>query len=170
MTLRCKLRITLFAALIGFETTIYHLNGEVLPIKHEPMKYFGERLTIQGKGMPSGPTMIDGMVLKVSDNDLTYGDLVVDFDVVFPKKISSKQRKLLETIMDEDDIVVLERVLAFHSGLVDEETLFTGNMCHFAQKTCINCQRCVIINLYMAPEEPLDEDIIDVTFKQSLNS
>ncbi len=149
--LHCKLKISLVAALVGFETTINHFNGVVLPVKLEAIPTFRYTLTMVSRGMPNG----NG-----------YGDLLIHFEVIFPKKLSPRQRRILETIMDEEDLVILENVIRLQNGGkedMDIENAYSRSMCHTIPNTCMYFPEVEIgLALQAQVEDLLDDDVIDI--------
>lgn len=70
-------RITLIEALVGFERTLTHLDGSTVSLKRDRVTQYGFVQTISGAGMPH------------FDNPTEYGDLFVEYHVVFPESIDN---------------------------------------------------------------------------------
>ena len=63
-------------ALLGFEKEITHLDGHKVLIKRDKITKPGEIEKIKGEGMP------------VFDFPSDHGDLLVTYDVLFPKTLN----------------------------------------------------------------------------------
>jgi DnaJ-class molecular chaperone len=76
--LHFKKQITLKEALCGFQIQFVHLNGKTLVLNNSSTIIFsGARKVINGLGMTS------------------TGNLVVEFDVVFPTELTQEQRDVI---------------------------------------------------------------------------
>lgn len=80
------LNITLKEALCGYEKEIVHLDGKKYVIASEKGKIMSQRgrLTINGKGFRRGPSV---------------GNLVIVFNVMMPKSLTTEQLQTLEEIL-----------------------------------------------------------------------
>ena len=80
------IEITLREALLGFETTIKHLDGHEVKIKKDGSKVTqpGETHRIKGEGMPKYGTPSD------------YGDLIIKYKVKNPEKLDDGQKAMLK--------------------------------------------------------------------------
>ena len=77
-----KKHITLKEALCGFQFQFVHLNGKTMSLNNTSTVIFsGARKNINGLGMTAS------------------GNLVVEFDVVFPTELSALQREALDNIL-----------------------------------------------------------------------
>ena len=77
-----KKQITLKEALCGFQFQFVHLNGKTMSLNNTSTVIFsGARKNINGLGMTAS------------------GNLVVEFDVVFPTELSALQREALDNIL-----------------------------------------------------------------------
>lgn len=71
--LRHKLTINLYEAFFGFNRTIVHLDGRLVPISRTGVTQPGETIRIPGEGMP-----------RLNDIHGAHGDLFIDVTVVIP--------------------------------------------------------------------------------------
>ena len=66
--------------------------------------------------------------------------MVVNFDVVFPRSLSEAQRQALRKVMDDDDVDVLEDVIALAAASEDAKDWHKerrhSNVCHPNQNVC----------------------------------
>lgn len=85
--------ISLKHALLGAQLEIPLLNGqkESVNIPHVIQPDFVK--TIRGRGMP------------IAGYNGSYGDLVINFNILFPKQISGDKRKEVERVFDGVDFV-----------------------------------------------------------------
>lgn len=85
-----KKKISLFEALTGISFTVTHLDGKSVLIASAAGDIIShkERKTIKGKGMP------------FHKNQMSFGDLHIEFEVEFPKKnsINPEKSKILKEI------------------------------------------------------------------------
>mmetsp|Transcript_9068 Transcript_9068/g.13429 ORF Transcript_9068/g.13429 Transcript_9068/m.13429 type:complete len:360 (+) Transcript_9068:165-1244(+) len=86
--LHMKLKIDLVDALAGYKKEIDHLDGHKFVVDTKKKIIVpGDTLTIRGEGMP------------IQHGSNSFGDLIVTFDVQFPKKLSeSQQDELRKTL------------------------------------------------------------------------
>ena len=88
--------------------------------------------------------------------------------IVDNRKLSLRQRKKLEGVMDEDDIVILESVLALaNKGVRGQsiEDIASDGKCHVdvVRSMCLYSECNVYKRLALAVEEDqFDDDVIDV--------
>lgn len=81
--------ISLEQALLGFDLEIKHLDGKAVKLtRGQNVTPFGFVQTLMGQGMP----------IKGSRGD--FGDMFVEYKVVFPEKLSKDQRRLLALAFD----------------------------------------------------------------------
>ena len=85
-----KIPINVVEAMLGGKVEIENLDKEKLLIKIPPLGKAKERLLIKGKGMP-----------KFRDPLKRRGDLIIEFEIYLPKKLSKKAKKLLEELRKE---------------------------------------------------------------------
>ncbi len=84
--LRYKKNISLKDALTGFKHDIKHLNGKTYTINNE------NSAVVQ----PNSTTVIPAMGMKRGDD---VGDLMIEFQIEFPKKLSKEQKIRLKEIL-----------------------------------------------------------------------
>lgn len=80
--------ITLMEALCGTKFYVKQLDGRFLKVEHEDIIVPNQQLKIRGEGMP---------ILDDMDN----GDMIIKFNVEFPKKLDDKRKELLKTIFEK---------------------------------------------------------------------
>lgn len=80
-------RITLVDALCGFVLSLPHPSGEGLQVQ------------VQDVVSPSVPKIIRGKGMPVSKAPGTYGNLIIKFDVVFPRALSADQKAQLRALL-----------------------------------------------------------------------
>ncbi|EKX37239.1 hypothetical protein GUITHDRAFT_59629, partial [Guillardia theta CCMP2712] len=81
-----KTNISLFEALLGFVMNITHLDNHSVEIKHDAVSTPGNMKVIANEGMP------------IPGGGGTFGDLVVVFDIEFPKKLNEEEKELLGSV------------------------------------------------------------------------
>lgn len=83
--LHMKQKITLAEALCGFQFVVTHLDGRQLVVRSTPGMIVkpGDKKCLPGEGMP------------VWKQPTKFGDLVIEFDVVFPERMESGQIEVL---------------------------------------------------------------------------
>eukprot|EP00755_Sulcionema_specki_P027815 Sspe_Gene.17068::Locus_6053_Transcript_1_1_Confidence_1.000_Length_978::g.17068::m.17068/K09503/DNAJA2; DnaJ homolog subfamily A member 2 len=88
--LEVKVGISLAQALVGFAVELQHLDGSTLLVRSKdttPIAPLAKR-SIKGKGMP------------ICDTDpVEHGDLIVIFNVEFPRVLEDEQVALLKTLL-----------------------------------------------------------------------
>jgi DnaJ-class molecular chaperone len=87
--LSMKLSIPLRAALLGFETSIPHLDGHSVTVKRSGVTRPGQTMRIKGEGMPKHGFSSE------------YGDLVITFSVDFPEQVEGEVADGLRRILPE---------------------------------------------------------------------
>ena len=92
--LHLEVKISFVQAALGCEIEIPTLAGTTV-IKVKPGTQFGDRITLRNEGVET-------------INRAGRGDLFCHFIVTVPKKLTSKQRELLEEYAEEADIPILE--------------------------------------------------------------
>ena len=116
-------RVDLVDALVGFEKYVTHLNGKKIPIIHDIVTFHGYQHVVENEGLPMPGTNENKQKMDEKDNNKDTkekrGNLIVNFDVVFPRILTDAQREALKNVMDEDDVGVLEDVIALAAATQD---------------------------------------------------
>tara|TARA_Y100000741_G_scaffold362874_1_gene349705 strand:- start:368 stop:1327 length:960 start_codon:yes stop_codon:yes gene_type:complete len=84
--LRYKNKISLKDALTGFKHDIKHLNGKTYTINNE------NSLVVQ----PNSSTVIENMGMKRGEH---IGNLIIQFEVEFPRKLTDEQKEKIKEIL-----------------------------------------------------------------------
>jgi len=84
--LKYKNKISLKDALTGFKHDITHLNGKTYTINNENSSVV----------QPNSSTVVSGMGMK---RGIDIGDLMIEFEIEFPKKLSEEQKNKLKEIL-----------------------------------------------------------------------
>ena len=84
--------ITLEEALCGTTYKLKHLNDTDIYLNIDKIIKPDYIMKVVGKGMP-----------LLTDNGILYGDLLIDFNIIFPHKLSSEKRKVLKRIFNVED-------------------------------------------------------------------
>jgi DnaJ-related protein SCJ1 len=79
--LKIHMRITLLEALVGFSKTIEHLDGHQVAIERSQVTTPGFVQKIAGQGMPHHEWSSE------------YGDLLVEYRILFPRVLNGEQRE-----------------------------------------------------------------------------
>lgn len=79
--LSMTMKIPLVDALLGFRTTVEHLDGHIVIVEKEGVTSCGSQMHIQGEGMP------------MPGRSGEFGDMVVKFVVDFPSSIVGEENK-----------------------------------------------------------------------------
>jgi DnaJ-class molecular chaperone len=87
--LKINVKITLKQALLGFKKEITHLDGHKVLINRTKITKPGEVEKIKGEGMP------------VYEYPSDFGDLIVTYEVEFPKKLEEEQKELFRKIFQQ---------------------------------------------------------------------
>ena len=91
-------QISLVEALIGFSKRLTLPLGDRIVVEHDGVTSNSYKKVYEGHGLP-----------KLGSTE--RGNLVVEFDVQFPTRLSKAQRKALAVVMDEEELVMLEAVI-----------------------------------------------------------
>ena len=78
--LRITIKITLKQALLGFEKELEHLDGHIVYLNRKKITKPGELEKISGEGMP------------LYDYPSDKGDLLITYQVEFPKTLTAEQK------------------------------------------------------------------------------
>ncbi|KAI8057315.1 hypothetical protein BDF22DRAFT_670799 [Syncephalis plumigaleata] len=84
--LHMQRNITLLEALVGFKHEFKHLDGHTVTLEREQVTPSGYTQVITGQGMPITSTS-------------NYGDLHVQYSVVYPDTLNEEQKTALKTIL-----------------------------------------------------------------------
>jgi len=93
-----RANITLFEALLGFSLNITSVDNRSVEVKHDAVSQPGFSKTISNEGMP---------VLGAG----SYGDLIVMFDIDFPRRLDDAEKELLGSVLDEEEIAKIEQMI-----------------------------------------------------------
>jgi len=87
--LRMRKRITLIEALLGFQFVVRHLDDRILLVKSEPGVVYrpGDVKAIMEEGMPA------------HRDPFTTGNLYIEIEVEFPRKLTEDQAKVREALV-----------------------------------------------------------------------
>jgi len=88
-TLMMKLSIPLRAALLGFETSVQHLDGHTVTVKRTGVTKPGQTIRIKGEGMPKHGTPSE------------FGDLTIQFSIDFPEEVEPELAAGLEGLLPQ---------------------------------------------------------------------
>lgn len=102
-------KISLVDALVGFNRTVKHLDGRKVPVVHDVVTFEGFEQKVIGEGLPRA-----GIQPQKS-----HGDLYVMFEVEFPSSLTARQREALRTVMDEDDISIIDAAIQLRKEVQD---------------------------------------------------
>lgn len=80
--LHYNLNIKLCDALIGYSTLFYHPSGDIIRYSHDKVIKPDTKVVIKDKGLKK--------------NDETYGDLILNINIVFPDAINDKAKELIK--------------------------------------------------------------------------
>ncbi|KAJ5078679.1 DNAj-related protein scj1 [Anaeramoeba ignava] len=84
-----KIKVSLLDALIGFKVSIAHLDGTTFEIEENTVTSPGMIRKYSGKGMPKRNFPSD------------KGDLLIEFQVDFPKSLTENQKKEISSIFNQ---------------------------------------------------------------------
>mmetsp|Transcript_16481 Transcript_16481/g.16594 ORF Transcript_16481/g.16594 Transcript_16481/m.16594 type:complete len:362 (-) Transcript_16481:109-1194(-) len=84
--LHTTMKISLEDSLIGFSTSIKHLDGHVVNVVKNDVTYCSEVVTIKGEGMPK-------------KNGKSKGNLHITLTIDFPRQFSPKQKELIRAAL-----------------------------------------------------------------------
>eukprot|EP00759_Apiculatamorpha_spiralis_P003351 PhF_6_TR11579/c0_g1_i1/m.18712 len=86
--LAMKMKLTLEESLLGFSKSFRHLDGREVEVIREKVTYHGEKMTMKGEGMP------------VHNVPSETGNLIITFEVEFPKRpLSAEQKQKLRDLL-----------------------------------------------------------------------
>ena len=78
-------QVNLLDALVGFESTIKQVDGKDVKLSKPSVTHHGEVQRVRGQGMPK-------------KNGSGFGDMVVTWEVEFPKTVTDAQKKKLREV------------------------------------------------------------------------
>jgi DnaJ-class molecular chaperone len=84
---RFSLLLLPLQSLVGFDHTIPHLDGHVVPISSRSVTQHGDVQRIAKEGMPH------------HGSSTSKGEMYVKYEVVFPKELTKAQKEGLEKIL-----------------------------------------------------------------------
>lgn len=87
--LHMTMKISLKEALLGFTSTLTHLDDHEVEVTRTSITKPMSTKKIKGEGMPLHGTPSE------------FGDLVVKFEVVMPEKLTEEQKTALEAVFPE---------------------------------------------------------------------
>ncbi len=102
--------ITLAESLCGCSVAIEHLN-EVITIKIDNIIKPNTLYKVEGKGMP---IKYNENELSGSENNRKYGDLIIDFTILFPNKLDDKRVDLLKKIFNHQSEATDTSLVAYY--------------------------------------------------------
>ena len=88
-----NLDLPLEEALCGTTYKLKHLNDKDIYIDIDKIIKPGYVMKCNGLGMP-----------LLTENDIIYGDLLINFNIVFPYKLNNNQKEVLKKVFDLKDI------------------------------------------------------------------
>ena len=84
-----KKKISLYEALVGFKFNVEQLDNNLITVTTAP-----------GEIIQHGQVkMVQDMGLPVYKETFSYGNLYIEFEVEFPKKVSAQEAKVLKTVL-----------------------------------------------------------------------
>ena len=163
--------VPLLEALVGFKKSLVHLSGRRLSIVHDIVTFSGYQKIIKGGGMPihgggsgegdasgggsaavgggSGGGSGEGGPAKPNASSAApHGDLVINFKVLFPRRLTRAQRNVLREVMDDSDLNILMDVIRLARAGEDEHNWDTEKQytrwCHTDEDTCMHDHRATV--------------------------
>lgn len=86
--LHMDMSISLLDSLVGFETTVTHLDNHVVKVSKKDVSYCSEVMKVAGEGMP-----------RKNGRKGHRGDLYITFLIDFPRTFSDSQKQAIKAIM-----------------------------------------------------------------------
>lgn len=83
--LHTKLNIKLADALTGYSTLIYHPSGDIISYSTENIIKPRETIIFENKG--------------IKKNDNSFGNFIVNVNIIFPEKITEEAKELIKTVL-----------------------------------------------------------------------
>ena len=94
--------ISLAESLCGCYLTIQHLS-ETINVSIDTIIKPNSLFRVTGKGMPIKGNTSNKSITNNSEEDNEYGDLIIDFTILFPTKLDSKRVNILKKIFNYDE-------------------------------------------------------------------
>ena len=89
-----------FQALLGFNRTLIHLDGRTIPLTRRGTTQPGEVEVIEGEGV--GRLALNCILLRPVQmpafQDVSQGDIYIEYSVVFPTEVSESSRKSMNLL------------------------------------------------------------------------
>ena len=120
-------KCTLVEALLGFDNKkVTTLSGERLVVRHDGEAFTGFSKIFRGYGLPKfkrsqnkslddeqddSTDLLLESDTKLGSRAITNGALMVRFTVIFPKRLTYEQRKVLSEVLGEEDATIFESLL-----------------------------------------------------------
>jgi len=99
-------KMTLIEALTGMKKKLTLLSGKRLTVKHSKVTFSGYQKNFPGHGLPVTEEGQDPKAMPRA-----FGDLVVDFEVVFPQRLTPKQYTVLAKVLGPERTELLSKLL-----------------------------------------------------------
>ena len=84
-------KINLMHSLCGVDFGFKNLNDEVIRVKYDNIIKNNDRLVLEGKGLPA--------MVPEKNNNKSHGDLIFNFEVVYPPALDEKRKMYLSKII-----------------------------------------------------------------------
>jgi len=95
-----KFSIPLVDALTGLKYKFVHPgSGDILVIDHPEVIKSGSVYIIPNKGMPNVDQAAIAHRVPLDKMNVTYGRIIIEFDVIFPTKIAKKTAEVLQALL-----------------------------------------------------------------------
>jgi hypothetical protein len=105
-----ELRVPLIDALLGFNRSIRLLNGSIYHLQQDRVIMSGMELSVPGAGLPNPAPLLGGLKMS-TDRPSSYGMLTLRFSIVFPTRLSKKQKKKLVEVLGELEASRIESIV-----------------------------------------------------------
>ena len=110
-----RLKITLTQALGKFKYVLKHLDGKNYNLQYKNVISPGEKLLVKNLGLPIRRGAPVGNGIHIYNNNMPRGNLVIEFEVVFPTEIDN-DKLIFHTqqsdvqFLENDTILTLEKI------------------------------------------------------------
>ena len=127
-------KITFIEALCGFSLELQHPSGKTLFIESNEIINGSSQYKIINKGLP------------IFNNGKMYGDIIFDFEIIYPNKITEEEKEKLSTLFNHkikecskpnSDIITGNLILYEHTE--DEDNNDNDNHNNFQQGQSVQC-------------------------------